>query len=104
MVLGGLDEIEVEERSVAVQPGDKLLVYTDGVPDCTNRAGERFGIERLREAAVAGHDSRGPEFLQEVVRRIDEHADGVPAGDDLTMVVAEHTHDGPAWLQTYTHP
>ena len=104
MVLGGLDEIDVDERSVAVEPGDKLLVYTDGVTDCVNRAGERFGIERLRAAAAEGHDSRGPEFLQGVVHRIDEFAAGAPAGDDLTLLVAEHTHDEPAWLETYTHP
>jgi serine phosphatase RsbU (regulator of sigma subunit) len=104
MVLGGLDEIDVDERSVAVEPADKLLVYTDGVTDCLNRAGDRFGIDRLRAAAAEGHESRGPEFLHGVVRCIDEFAEGAPAGDDLTLVVAEHTHDEPAWLETYTHP
>lgn len=104
MVLGGLDEIDVDERSVAVKPGDKLLIYTDGVTDCANRAGERFGIDRLRAAASRWYDSRGPEFLQGVVCSIDEFAGGAPSGDDLTLVVAEHTHDEPAWLETYTHP
>jgi len=104
IVLGGLDEIEVEERSLAVEPGDRLLVYTDGVPDCANRQGERFGVERLKAAAAEWHGSSGPEFLQGVVRRIDEFAGGAAPADDLTLVVAEHTHDEPDWLQTYTHP
>ncbi|NLW50407.1 MAG: SpoIIE family protein phosphatase [Candidatus Brocadiaceae bacterium] len=101
MVLGGIEEIQVDERSAQVEPGDRFLVYTDGVTDCTNRAGERFGIERLRAAAREGSRLRGPEFLQCVVRHVDEFADGAPPADDLTLVVAEHTHDEPAWLAAY---
>lgn len=104
MVLGSLDDVEIDVQAVPVEPGDKLLVYTDGVTDRVNRAGERFGVDRLRQAAAEAHAERGPEFLKAMSRRVEEFGGGARQPDDVTMVVAEHVDDEPGeqqWLRSY---
>lgn len=46
----GMAEDAYEERSVHLRPGDRLYIYSDGVPEAMNPAGEQFGMSRLRES------------------------------------------------------
>ena len=50
----GLAEDAYEERSVRLAAGDRLYLYSDGVPEAMNPAGERFGDARLLEAIGRG--------------------------------------------------
>jgi serine phosphatase RsbU (regulator of sigma subunit) len=89
--LGIIDDISAGPcPSVAVQPGDFLVCYTDGVTERHNLVGELYGEDRIKEivrkAVAAG---AGP---TEVVSAINEdceaHAQNLPPRDDLTLVVA----------------
>lgn len=91
--LGNLEDITIEQHSAEVRPGDKLLLYTDGVPDGANPYGEVFGLERLEAACADNADARGRQFLQRIVRRVDEFIQDASATDDMALLVAEHVHD-----------
>jgi sigma-B regulation protein RsbU (phosphoserine phosphatase) len=78
--LGILAEVTFEARSVALGPGDALLLYTDGITETANTAGEQFGEERLQAAFRAQTE---PEALYTTVR---SYALGVSQTDDLTLV------------------
>jgi sigma-B regulation protein RsbU (phosphoserine phosphatase) len=72
----------------AWRPGaDLLLLFTDGVSDARDRAGQALGERAVLDAVAA---ARGAE-LDEVVRRtfamLDAHRDGAPLRDDLTLLV-----------------
>ncbi|MBQ9599803.1 MAG: SpoIIE family protein phosphatase, partial [Clostridia bacterium] len=44
------DALIIKEYEIQLTPGAKLFLYTDGVPEATNAAGELFGTERMLEA------------------------------------------------------
>jgi phosphoserine phosphatase RsbU/P len=74
-----------EERTLA--PGDTVVIYTDGITEAANRAGEEYGLERLIELCRAEF-GRGVAKLAEALQRdLDSFAEGVPFGDDRTLVL-----------------
>ncbi len=87
--LGSLEEAAIEEHTVPFGPEHKLLLYTDGLLDATNEAGERFGRGRLRELAEEHRAISGPDFLRAVISGMESFTGGASAPDDVTIVLAE---------------
>jgi serine phosphatase RsbU (regulator of sigma subunit) len=86
-VVGMFPEMEYEEATVALCPGDVLLVFTDGVPEAHNPANEEFGEERLqqllREIAHLPADEMSSRISAEMknwIRDAEQY-------DDLTFIV-----------------
>ena len=75
------------ERSF--QPGSRLVLYSDGVVEAMSPDGEPFGYERLREVVDGAADASGASLTASVLEVLAEHADGVAAADDLTILVVE---------------
>ncbi len=86
LVLGVFDNVSYEQRTVAVQPGDRLVLFTDGIVEAENADGLDFGDSSL-VAAIARHlqqpAQRLATMLFEEVRRFAE--DGLR--DDATLIV-----------------
>ncbi|HZK82033.1 MAG TPA: SpoIIE family protein phosphatase [Humisphaera sp.] len=86
MVLGiGVDE-EYKQFFVDLQTGDLLLLYTDGVTDAVNFAGERYGRPRLIEAFAKGGDT-AESVAQYLLWDIRKFAGMAARTDDITMMV-----------------
>jgi sigma-B regulation protein RsbU (phosphoserine phosphatase) len=86
-VLGLFEELTCDVAEVAVEPGDVLLVFSDGASEAFSDAGEEFGEGRLIEAAIA-HRHRPLQDMIDAVAR-DVHAfSGRDQEDDLTLLVA----------------
>jgi sigma-B regulation protein RsbU (phosphoserine phosphatase) len=87
--IGFVVESVLSEQRIELAPGDKIVLYTDGLTETESPTGEMFGDERLA-AAVASH---GREGAQGLVAKIKETADafaqGHPSADDVALVVAE---------------
>lgn len=87
--LGMLPGLTLQEYSVQLQSGDRLLLYSDGVTDSINWDEEPYDHERLLTAvAVNGHLS-ATELIQHIADDITEWCQGAPPFDDLTMLVVE---------------
>ena len=89
-LLGAFPTIALDESHGVLEPGDTLVLYTDGVTDARAADGIRFGDERFRgvlgDAANAGATAR--ELVDAVVGAVRAFIDDEPAADDLTIVVA----------------
>ncbi|MDD5255144.1 MAG: CHASE2 domain-containing protein [Candidatus Omnitrophica bacterium] len=73
--------------SAVFQPGDKILMYTDGWTEARNRKNQEFGVQRLKEAFWAGR-SKAPEgILSELRRRHEGFSEKGRLFDDLTLVI-----------------
>ncbi|MDP8989153.1 MAG: SpoIIE family protein phosphatase [Acidobacteriota bacterium] len=87
--LGMFDEVCYAARTVQLDAGDVLVIYSDGLTDAENQQEEMFGEERLleliRQAAPAG--SHVLEY--KLLRAIEEFTQGTPQIDDITFVVVE---------------
>jgi serine phosphatase RsbU (regulator of sigma subunit) len=87
-VLGLFEDWDCVVRDVAFLPGDLLVLYTDGLTEAANEAGEEFGEERLVEA-LRRHSGLGPESLIDAL--VEEVRAFAPLGqqDDITLIVAK---------------
>jgi len=88
--LGAFEQEQFVERRVRLDPGDCLLLYTDGLTEALDPAGEAFGGERVREAFadLAGRDDiTAVRIADELVRRVVDHVASDHLADDLTLVV-----------------
>lgn len=80
-----------ESRRVCFEPGDALVLATDGFFEWANDAGEQYGTERLR-AFVAAHAHEQPaDFIRGLHEVVVAHAAGRMQPDDLTVVVIKRT-------------
>ena len=89
-VIGGLKGIHYNEYDLQIAPGDKLFVYTDGVPEATNGNGEMFGTDRMITALRSCTDNTPEEILQGVKSAVDSFVGDAEQFDDLTMMCLEY--------------
>jgi serine phosphatase RsbU (regulator of sigma subunit) len=88
-VLGLVEDSAYEQGSVAFQPEDLFVFYSDGVTDRANPQGDLFGVERLKDAAGrAGADSSARITLYSLLGEVQGWSGGAPAEDDMTLIVA----------------
>jgi len=89
-VLGGMDGSRYREYELQLQKGDKIFVYTDGVPEATNGENELFGTERMLGALNQNAAASPKELLAEVRRDVDAFVGSAEQFDDLTMLSMEY--------------
>ncbi len=71
--------------------GDTLVLYTDGVTEAANPAGEEFGIARLQEAAARRRCEPPAALVDACLMDVDVHRGTAPVQDDITlMAVRRH--------------
>lgn len=85
-VLGLFSVWEYGIRETRLNPGDTLLMYTDGVTECSDANGVEFGVERLVEILGHGHQCAS-DLLDEIFRELQAFS-GAEQQDDITLVVA----------------
>lgn len=85
----GLDEeTRFESQSLTMEPGDFLLMYTDGVTDISNEEDELYGTERFLDfVGKVNHQGSAEELLTTVEREMRKFAGSKAPYDDITLVV-----------------
>ena len=89
-VVGGMEGVHYKGYDLQLNPGDKLFVYTDGVPEATDGSGEMFGTDRMIEALKSCTDKTPEEILQRVKSAVDSFVGDAEQFDDLTMMCLEY--------------
>jgi sigma-B regulation protein RsbU (phosphoserine phosphatase) len=87
--LGILDKVAYEESSHQLEPGDLVVLYTDGVTEAENTNGEEFGVDQVAEV-LGGLEAPGAEnACTALLLAVDAHTCGRPLEDDATLLVVE---------------
>src|SRR5579863_3214640 len=86
-VLGVLPDWQYEQAEIALESGDRLLLFTDGVTEAANSREEEFGEERLIQLSSALRDRSAHELKNRVMQTVSSFTGG-RAQDDATLVVA----------------
>ncbi|MDO4803204.1 MAG: SpoIIE family protein phosphatase [Lachnospiraceae bacterium] len=89
-VLGGMEGLKYREYAIQLSPGDKLFVYTDGVPEATNAANELFGTARMLDALNGAANDTPKGILAHVREEVDAFVGDAEQFDDLTMLCLEY--------------
>ena len=90
LVLGGMDGMQYKDYEIQLEPGDKLFVYTDGLPEATSSDMELFGMERMTYALNEVSEETPEGILKGVLERVNEFVGEAPQFDDLTMLCLEY--------------
>ena len=90
LVIGGLPGVRYTEYSLRLEPGSKLFVYTDGVPEATAGNGEMFGLERTVAALNTCAEDGPEEILKKMRGMVDDFVGDAEQFDDLTMLCLEY--------------
>jgi len=90
MPVGLMEEAEFPVREERLAPGDKLVIYSDGVTESQNVEGEFFGRKRLRDA-VAAHAGEPCDAIHDAIQAaVAAFTEGAPQSDDITVLVLEY--------------
>jgi sigma-B regulation protein RsbU (phosphoserine phosphatase) len=91
MPVGMLEEAQFEVVQLQLEPGDKIVIYSDGLTEAENAAGEFFDTERLR-ACLRDNSTMGAAELHKVLlSTLDAFVEGGVIRDDITALVLEYT-------------
>jgi sigma-B regulation protein RsbU (phosphoserine phosphatase) len=83
--LGAVRAMSFEASAVVLQPGDTVVLYSDGVPDALDKQGRFFGVERLRRELA--EDPPGAAAADEaILAAFRNHSAGRSQFDDITLV------------------
>jgi serine phosphatase RsbU (regulator of sigma subunit) len=84
----GVDaNVALEERTVALRPGDAVVLYSDGITEAANATGEQFGVERLKAAVAEGASLPAAALAQDILDAVEAFRGKVAREDDVTVVV-----------------
>jgi sigma-B regulation protein RsbU (phosphoserine phosphatase) len=87
--LGLFPDSQYEETAVELQTGDVMVVYSDGVVETRNDAGEEFGLKRLAEVVSQNYQRTPDEIVRSVSTALAEFMGRVRPNDDRTMIVVK---------------
>lgn len=88
-VLAGMEGARYREYELELHAGDRLVVYTDGVPEATNGANTLYGTDRMISALNGARDGSCRQMLEALHRDVDSFVDGADQFDDITMLCIE---------------
>ena len=88
MILGILPMAKYQESHAKFEPGDVLVLFSDGVTEAANPRGEEFGEQRLAELVASLRGRPSAEIVDAVHAAVAAYTEGAPAADDITVVVA----------------
>ena len=89
MVLGPSATSSYSRGFLALEPGDALLLYTDGMIEATDPKGREFGVERLKRAFLAIKEKPADDIVRALVERVGEYVRVRAPEDDRTVVVVK---------------
>jgi len=85
--LGLLDDLEYEQTTLTLLPGDVLAFYTDGITEAMDGRNAQFGVGRL-DLVLSRCDLKPAELVSAVVESVGHFTGGQPPEDDQTLLVA----------------
>jgi serine phosphatase RsbU (regulator of sigma subunit) len=85
MALGIFADIEVDERELSLNPGDWILLYTDGITEAFSAKEEMFGIERLFKLLMEHKFISSNGLIDTIEGAIADFIQGTDLSDDMTL-------------------
>jgi sigma-B regulation protein RsbU (phosphoserine phosphatase) len=86
--IGWLDDVDYEESVLQLAPGDRFVLYSDGITEAANDANEQFGIQRLIESLRDSSCSPLRDAIADLRTRVEQWSSGA-VSDDLSILAIE---------------
>ena len=89
LVLSFFEDAVYEEGHLTLAPGDRLVIYSDGITEAMDGDDEMFGEERLVELVASSATTTAADLADEVLGAVREHRGTCSQSDDITLVVVQ---------------
>jgi sigma-B regulation protein RsbU (phosphoserine phosphatase) len=93
LVVGILENAVYHDAVLDLEPGDRIVIYSDGVTDMLDPNGQLFDLERLLVTLQAHRDLPADALADALAAAVHEHAATAPVADDMTLVVIQRRSD-----------
>ena len=104
-VLAGMEGVRYRAGEITLNPGDRIFLYTDGVPEATNTENKLYGEDRLLAFMNQNSNVKATELLPALKANIDEFVGEAPQFDDITMLMLDYKpKEGGAYMTNRTFP
>jgi phosphoserine phosphatase RsbU/P len=87
---GLVDDAEFSVETVQLKPGDRIVIYSDGVTDAQDVEGNFFGRRRLRDLIEESPDLSAPDLHSSLIQKLDNFTEGAVQADDVTLLVLQY--------------
>jgi phosphoserine phosphatase RsbU/P len=87
--IGLMEGFLIQKREAQLQPGDILLLYTDGITEATDDHGNFWSEDGLADIIRQNADSSAEQLVQKILGALREHTNGSPFADDVTLVISK---------------
>lgn len=89
-IVGLFDGVPFEQEQLQLAAGDRLVIFSDGVSEASNVAGEEYGDARIIEALQDTDAESPPAVLARLLASVKSYASGAPQSDDITAMVLRY--------------
>ncbi len=89
IILGMMPNMSFETETIILEPGDRVVMFTDGITEAMDPAEEEFGEERVQELVSSQPDVSAQSILESIVAEVETFSSGAPQADDITMVIVK---------------
>ena len=91
IALGMLNRMELEKTLIPLQPGDVMVMYSNGVVELENGIKKQFGIERLINLVINNRDLPASEILRAVEKDLLAYSEANRASSDVTLIILQRS-------------
>lgn len=92
--LGAAKKRKFTAETIKLPPKCRIVMFSDGIIEAMNKNNEQFGYKRLEKIVKeAGCNISQKEFIQNIYEKLDKFSDGIPWGDDVTIVTLDHNRN-----------
>jgi serine phosphatase RsbU (regulator of sigma subunit)/CHASE2 domain-containing sensor protein len=85
--LGILEEANYEETQFQMEPGDKVVFYTDGIVEAMDKNQQIYGFERLQAVIKSSPAETAEALMNDIISSVSDFTGAAPQHDDLTIIV-----------------
>ena len=90
LVIGAIDDAQYSDYEIRMEPGSKIFVYSDGLPEANDEENNMFGMDRIIDALNADKEVSTEQILNNMSKAVDEFVKDAEQFDDLTMLCFEY--------------
>lgn len=90
LLLGFVKDTKYKSKTVNLQPGDTLFLYTDGVTEAMNEKEDEFATDRLEDCLKRNYKLQLTEITEKVIKEVQAFSRGRPQTDDITCLTLRY--------------
>lgn len=88
-IIGMFDKIDLDQKTIRLERGDRLFAYSDGLLDASGDSGQQYGLPSLITSMESSASLPGREMMDNIVRDVRGFTGGAPLEDDMALFILE---------------